>query len=104
MVLAHTHTQADHDLMLGRCDAQWFMSPAARRRVMAGEVSQLDLVDIPTHLFLGRVAAASDAWTIFRQARGQLFREIKLRDLPVPTEPRRHDSQPQPGYVCPSRL
>jgi hypothetical protein len=28
------------------------------------------------------LVAASDAWTAFRQARGQLFREVKLRDLP----------------------
>jgi hypothetical protein len=31
----------------------------------------------------------SDAWTAFRQARGQLFKEIKERGLPCPEEPRR---------------
>ena len=50
------------------------------------------------------LVAAGDAWTAFRQARGQLFREIKLRDLPVPTDPRRLGcSQPRSdGSPAPS--
>ena len=35
------------------------------------------------------LVAASDAWTAFRSARGALFREIRLCDLPLPTDPRR---------------
>ena len=33
----------------------------------------------------------------FRQARGQLFRSIKLRDLPVPQGPRRVPQPATPG-------
>ena len=35
------------------------------------------------------LVAVSDAWTEFRRARGALFREIRIRDLPVPELSRR---------------
>ena len=39
------------------------------------------------------LVAVSDAWSEFRRSRGALFREIRLRDLPVPSVPRR-EQQP----------
>ncbi len=39
------------------------------------------------------LVAVSDAWTEFRRARGALFREIRIRDLPV-SELSRRDQLP----------
>jgi hypothetical protein len=52
--------------------------------------------DLPPDAWTALVAV-SDAWTAFRSARGQLFREIKLRDLPVPADPRRVPQPATPG-------